>query len=129
MWLRADVAGVHDGIHTHTTAGDWVVRGEITTNDVLACLHHLGHPVLAARGVHLGVEVRRHITQAGTAILRSRGEGAVEKLRFIVKGTARDRDQLLESDIAELQMSRELTRQDVTRIIRGQGGDRVSCIS
>src|SRR6266850_7645887 len=68
----------------------------------------VGKPRFTAREVHPAVEVYRHITRAVTAILRlgSRGGGPVEKARFTVKGTARD--QLLGSDIAGLQKSRQL---------------------
>ena len=96
-----------DGIHAIITSGELVgsnTTGALSVGWPTACLH-LGEVVVAREG-HVGVEVPRHITRADTAILRSRGEGPVD-----VKGTARD--QLLGSDIAGLQNSRRLRREDV----------------
>jgi hypothetical protein len=81
----------------------------------------LGHQVVGAREGHRGVEVRRHSTKAGIAILRSRAENP----RFIVEGTARKRDRLVGSDIAGLQNSCEV----VVLIIRSQSGGRVSRVA
>jgi hypothetical protein len=77
----------------------------------------LGHQVVGAREGHRGVEVRRHSTKAGIAILRSRAENP----RFIGEGTARKRDWRAGSDIAGLQNSCEV----IVLIIWGQSGGRV----
>jgi hypothetical protein len=129
LMLGADVAGVQEqGIRAIITSRELVgsnTAGALSAGRTAlvgvakptACLH-LGQ-VVAAREGHIGVEVPRHVIRAGTATFRSRGEGPVD-----VKGTARD--QLLGSNIAGLQKSRELRREDVPRLIRGQGGDRFS---